>query len=264
MRLKCCLFFATALFIASSAFSQKDVKPFSHMSLGVKVTPIFGYGFEAATPLHKMVSLRLGVNLTNGIDDLLGRLVGERKFVLPESDGFKDSFGYMPDLSIKPFLDFTHGNLLLDFHPAGSFHLTVGTFMGKSKLGVEGSLVNSKGQPATPKPGESWPVLEIGNQKIDLGLTDGKADLELQLGSSIKPYFGLGFGRAVPKKHVSFKFELGALLQKGYTLRHDGKVINLENVIEAEYKDIHNNINELSKYFVFYPMINFQLNFRIF
>ena len=263
MRLKFCLVLATTLFVVASVFSQNNFKSFGSMSLGVKAST-FGYGFEAATPLNKLLMLRLGVNLTNGADKLIGKLVGDLNFPLPEDEDFIESFGYMPDLGIKPGINFTHGNLLLDFHPAGIFHITVGAFVGGSKLKVDGRLVDSNNQPSKLLPGKTWPVLEIGAQKQKIDMMNGQARLDVLLGNAVKPYLGLGLGRAVPKKRVSFKFELGAIYQNGYKIKNNGTVLDLKNAPETEVQNIQNNVNKFSKFVMIWPMLNFQVCCRIF
>ena len=247
---------AIVLFAVSPAFSQQKFKPFGNMSIGVKASTM-GYGLEAATPLNNLFMLRLGINTMNGIS------FPEDNMVIIDKNGqFYESFDHVPELRIKPGIHFSHGNLLLDFHPAGIFHLTAGAFVGKSHLKVDGRLVDSNNQNSVLLPGKTtWPVIEVGDQSIDL--TDGRAGLDLQMGNTLKPYLGIGFGRAVPKKsRISFKFELGVVFQKGYTLRQNGVVFDLTTISDIqELNDVHNN---LIKYGALWPMLNFQLSYRIF
>jgi hypothetical protein len=197
--------------------------------------------------------------MTNG----LSSIIGEHNVAIPDKNGeFNDSFGYVPMLRIKPDLNFTHGNLLLDLHLGGSFHITGGAFLGKSQLLIDGRLVNSKNnnENSILLPGKTWPVIEVGDQEIEL--TDGQANnIDILLGNTLKPYLGLGFGRAVPKKRLSLKFELGVVFQKGYSLRQDGIVFDLGTSDEQEVKDIHNIV---MKYAKVWPMVNLQLSYRIF
>ena len=247
---------AAVLFAVSPAFSQKKFTPLGNMSVGMKISTL-GYGLEAATPLNNMLMLRLGINLTNGIS------FREYNFVFfDKNDQFFESFDYVPELRIKPGIDFSHGNLLLDFHPAGIFHLTAGAFVGKSHLKVEGRLVDSENHNSILLPGKiEWPVIEIAeDQRIDL--TDGQARLDLQMGNTFKPYLGIGIGRAVPKnRRIAFKFELGVVFQRGYTLRQNEAVFDLTVSDVVDLTDIH---NKLIKYGALWPMINFQLSYRIF
>ena len=255
------LILAMVFFTVSPVFPQKNFKTFGNMSLGFKISTL-GYGFEAATPLSNSFILRLGVNLTNGLP--IGKMIGEHNIILPDGDGkFLDSFGYLPELMLKGDVNLTHGNLLLDFHPAGLFHFTVGAFAGKSIFKVEGHLVDSENdnQLSVLLPGKKWPFIEAGNQKIVF--PDGCVSMDLQLGNNtFKPYFGLGFGRAVPKNsRLSFMLEVGVLYQKHYTLRQRGIVFDLTAIDEPEVIKVHNT---LVKYGAFWPMLNLQLSYRIF
>ena len=251
------LILAAALFAVSPAFSQKKFESFGNLSVGAKLSTL-GYGFEVATPLNNLLMLRLGVNLLNLPN------VGEFDIKkIPDSNGeFKESLGYIPDYRFKPNADFKHGNLLLDFHILKGFHLTAGAFVGKSILKMDGRLVNpANNQNSVLLPNKTtWPSIDAGDHKIDF--TNGRANMDLQMGNTLKPYFGFGFGRAVPKKsRLSFKFEVGALYQKGYTLRQNEVVFDFKDSSDPELKRIH---NDAIKYLAFWPMMNFQLSYRIF
>jgi hypothetical protein len=72
-----------------------------------------------------------------------------------------------------------------------------------------------------------------------------------------RPYFGIGFGRAVPKKRVGFMFELGAQLHgtpEIYT--NTGKLEILTEEADNKYSDIINNVKV-------YPVLKFRLCGRI-
>jgi hypothetical protein len=240
-----------------TAYSQNDFEAFKNMSIGLKASPFLGYGLEAATGLNDHFILRLGVNLTKGIS------AGYFNFDLDEKEEVIDHFGYMPALHTKPTLEFVHGNLLLDIHPGGIFHVTVGAFAGQSKAIINGYLVDSNNNRAELLPGKTWPSVDIGDQIVDT--TNGTASGYCQIGNTIKPYFGLGFGRAVAKnKRLALKFELGALYQGDkYKVHMNGKDINLANASEQSFRDVYDLIND-HWYSKFWPQMNFQLSYRIF
>jgi len=257
MRLKfqLVLILTAALCVASPAFSQSDYKPLSHVSVGVKAST-FGYGLEAATPLNKMLAFRAGINSLSVIKNVIK--IGEFNYSLSDyQDDLDGYFTSMPNaIRVKPDINFTHGNLLLDFYPGGGiFHLTTGFFMGTSKIKATGSVVDSNNKRLDLLPDKEWPTVEIGGKDIRLASSN---TLELQLGGAIKPYFGLGFGRAVPKKRVSFKFELGLIYQGNYSIKLNNTALNL-NAYEEDVKDTN-----FEQYLKFWPMMNFQLSYRIF
>ena len=242
-----------------SAFAQQgDFEAFKNLGIGLKVSPFMGYGLEAATGINNHLILRLGVNLTKGIN------AGYFNFELDESADLMERFGYIPDVRVKPSVDFTHVNLLLDYHPGGIFHVTVGIFAGATKLGVKGFLADSYNKPAQLLPGYTWPTVEIGDQTVEM--KDGIATGSFRMGNAIKPYFGLGLGRAVSKnKRLAFKFELGALYQgASYALKLNGKTIDLANSTDEDLRDIHEMFTDNKQYISFWPQMNFQLSYRIF
>ena len=240
------------------AFAQNDFKAFDNLGIGLKASPFLGYGLEAATGLNNRLILRMGLTTTQGIR------FGEYNVGLGfDEDYINERFGYEPEFRAKPLLKFTHGNLLLDYHPGGIFHVTVGAFAGASIFAVNGYLVDSRNNKAELLPGQSWPSLELGDQILDM--PNGRASVDFRLGNAIKPYFGLGLGRAVAKnKRVAFKFELGVLYQgNSYALKQNGKLLDLSKSNEEELKDIHKLLTE-SWYVRFWPQMNFALSYRIF
>ena len=255
---KCILILAMSLTVAVAAFSQNDFKAFDNLGIGLKASPFLGYGLEAATGINNNFILRLGLNMTHGIN------VGYYNVSLGfEEDYINERFGYEPDFRAKPLLKFTHVNLLLDYHPGGIFHITAGAFVGATRFGVDGYLVDSRNNRAQLLPGQSWPSLDIGDQTVDM--PDGRATVDFRLGNAIKPYFGLGVGRAVAKnKKIAFKFELGVLYQgNSYALKQNGKLLDLSKSTEVELRDIHDLLTD-TWYVRFWPQMNFQLSYRIF
>ena len=250
-----------ALLACVSVFAQESIQPFSRLGIGLKASTL-GYGIEAATPLSNFFILRLGVNLTAGFKS------GYVSVPIPDDrdeDGIyvSDRFGYVPDYRAKAGVNFTHGNLLLDFHPAGIIHLTAGAFIGTSKFVVNGYLAdyNNGNRPARLLPGYDWPTIDASGH--ELYFKNGRAKIDMQLGTNlIKPYCGLGIGRAVAKnKRVAFKFEMGLLWQSGYSLKNNGEVFDISNSYQEELHDIHHT---LTQYMKAWPMLNLQLSYRIF
>lgn len=241
-----------------TVFSQRqEFNTYKNLGIGLKVSPFLGYGIEAASGLNNHFILRLGFNLTKGIN------VGYFNFDVEESYELENAFGYIPEARVKPSLDFVHGNLLLDYHPGGVFHITTGFFAGTTKIGVKGYLADSQNNKAELLSGKNWPSVEIGDQSIDI--KDGNVTGHFRIGNTIKPYFGIGVGRAIAKnKRVAFKFELGLLYQDSlYEIKMNGKNIDLANATDEDLREIHEKFTE-QQYFKFWPQINFQLSYRIF
>jgi hypothetical protein len=224
----------------------------SHLSIALRASTMGG-GIQAATPINDYFTLRAGLDLVNiktsNID-----------ISLDDPDGvFQQSLGYTPDYRMKGKLNLTHGNVLVDFHPTkGVFHLTAGFFVGTNKIKAEGMLVDSNGKKAELKPGELWPTINLEGHQLEIA--DANLNAELQLGRVIKPYFGFGLGRAIANKRVSFKFELGAMYQGGYSLKQNGKKIDISKNVSENFDDIDTYTNALK----WWPMLNFQISYKIF
>ena len=248
-----------------TAFSQEGNKELvgleerkflNNLGVSIKASPFLGYVVEVSTAIRKQLTLRAGLNLTKGIS------VGQYNIELDYDEDLEDSFGYIPNFRAKPTPNFSHGNVLLDYHPGGVFHITAGLFVGATKVEANGYLADEYNKKAVLLPGKNWPSVEIDdNTRMDF--KDGKAELGIRIGRAVKPYFGLGFGRAVPKKRMSFKFEMGMLYQGNkYVAKQNNKVYDLSTSTQAEFRDMDKMLNY--PIFGFWPQMNFQLSYRIF
>lgn len=234
---------------------QSDNGFLSHLSIAFRASTMGG-GLQVATPINDYFKLRAGIDYFNlkpssswsiGLED--------------DSNGsFEKAFGYIPDYKMKGKVNFTNGNVLVDFHPTkGIFHLTAGVFIGTNKLKAEGFLADMDGNPAELKAGVTeWPNIDFDGHRLTLN--DANLDAELQLGKVIKPYFGLGLGRAIANKRVSFKFELGVIYQGKYSLKQNGKTVDVVKEASENFEDIDTYTNILK----WWPMMNFQLSYKIF
>jgi hypothetical protein len=237
--------------------AQEDTAPFSHLNLSLRAST-GGFGLEAATPLGNYFNARAGVDYFGYQSRYYDILITDNS-----ENELYNAFGYIPDYHAKGKLSLAHGRLLADYHPTGGiFHLTAGVYLGNFNANVNGYLAdrNNVNQPAQLKDGYDWPTLDLDGHEIDL--TDGKADLDVQFGGFVKPYFGLGVGRAVTHQRVGFKFEIGVLYMGDYTLRQNGEKLNLKagNSDTQEIADIDRYLSLMQ----WYPAISFQLSFRLF
>jgi hypothetical protein len=226
----------------------------SHLSVGLRASTM-GIGLQAATPINDYFKLRAGI-------DFIGFKTSTFDIELDDSDRiFEEAFGYMPNYKMKGELNFTNGNVLVDFHPTkGIFHLTAGVFIGANKLKANGFLANpDTGEPATLRPEVSeWPDVDFDGHRLTLD--DANLDATLQLGKTIKPYFGLGLGRAIANKRVAFKFELGMIYQGDYSLKQNGKKLDVVSNASESFEDI----DTYTQWLKWWPMLNFQLSYKIF
>lgn len=245
--------------------AEADLKPekeyyeggfMSHLNVSLRFSTM-GLGLELATPLNSYFKLRAGVNY-------MGYKREEAFNVsLDDPDGyFQEAIGYVPDFRTTADINFTNGHVLFDFHPVkkGIFHITAGAFVGKNKLTAKGFLADSDGNPSELlDPDGQWPTIDFDGHVIEP--VNGKLDIALQLGQVVKPYFGFGLGRAISRSRVSFMFELGAIYQGNYSLTQNGKKIDTSGIEGSESFQDAKTYTQILKW---WPMMNFQLTYRIF
>ena len=228
---------------------------FNHVAVGVTAgTP--GIGFDVATTVGNHFQLRVGyaampkvkVSTDLGIEGING--LGSA------------SVGYAK-YDVEGKLNIGDAKLLVDYFPfiGSSFHITAGAYIGSTKIikcynKEEGSLMALTNYNNTVST----------DQQIGLALGDyllkpdeyGNVEASIKV-SGFKPYLGIGFGRAVPKKNrVGFMFKLGCQFwgsPKVYTFDRELKSDDLGS-------DDGKFIKVLSKISV-YPVINFRLCGRI-
>lgn len=249
------LIFATAFGLTKS-YGQTE--PFSKWSVGLGVSTL-GVKLEASTPVNPYIVLRGGVSY------------------LPYSHTHKISFNekeyrkyidYDPELNIKGKINLLHANLLADFSPVanGIFHFTTGLFIGSSQITGNGILINpANGNPTADdlrKKGyvkDEIPALSPDDTYTIQPNRNGSINAKLKLGGTFKPYFGIGLGKTLPNSGIAFKFDLGLVYQ--------GKInISSPNLTKGSVNDWLKGQKELQQYEPYtrwFPMINFQLSYRI-
>ena len=228
---------------------------FNHLSVGASMG-LDGIGFDLAAPIGQNFALRAGISY-------LPKYSYEDNFDLHEDD---------PDITdnvdAKLTLNVFDVKLLADIYPfrKGSFHFTVGAFIGSDKFAKATNTSMFIKDPA--KYGKIGLIL--GDYRVT---TDehGYAHADAVV-NSFKPYLGFGFGRAVPKKHVGFSFDFGlkfwgkpalgvaeTLDEWGQTNYHKFKYAELNDDDDEDLKD---GLKIAEKVFAF-PVLTFRLSGRI-
>ncbi len=161
-------------------------------------------------------------------------------------------FSYLFDIkSVEDVIDASGkvqiggANLLANFHFGRIFFLSAGGIYNFTKIEAGGF---------SSKP------LYVGS--VEVSPEDvGRMDLSVKPQLAISPYFGLGLGRAISKNHrVSFAFELGTTYIKQPFADFETTGM-LKPTSSQEQVD---QLNENLSWIYFYPIINFQLGYRIF
>lgn len=268
-------------------YFTKDL--FSHLSVGLELGTA-GWGIEVATVLTKNFTLRGGIllpikvsykfplaDVLSGFDpeafnaDVDGAI--ERNPDIADElrrRGLPTSIDEVLEKKMETELAFGGGGgkLLLDYYPWSkfAFHITAGAYIGMDKL--------MKFDVNPPK--ELFGVLDVleahgetvdGESYYDYKIVDEEEyqftakdlknmDVSLKYGM-VKPYFSIGFGRAVSKKRVTFQNSYGILLA---TSKLTSSNPNIRKMIDAEGSEVTDALGNVKVF----PVISFKVAVRLF
>lgn len=192
--LLCALIAMSAISLSVSA--QKELGIFNTLSVGVSAGTT-GIGVDVATPVTPHFAIRGGVSFMPGI-----KISTDVDVDLTDPD----LGSYPTNLDLKGSMSRASGELLVNYYPflSSSFFVTAGAYFGGSKL-VKIDGHSDKLKEYVDKGGNAGIV--IGDQTIPVD-KNGNVAGGLKV-SGFRPYIGVGFGRAVPKKRLGVMFELG-------------------------------------------------------
>lgn len=225
-------------FFATTARAQFEAKPFEHLSVSVNAGTL-GVGAQVAAPIDHWLSLRTGVLFFTYTHD----------YNYKEVIRYGDYLGEAP-IAMEAKANLVNGLLLADVFPFRDkrFHVTGGFYVGTSDIIKVVSRADADR------------VIEIGDVIIEPEHSRVAAHLQT---NGFKPYLGLGFGSSVTRKNlVGFKFELGAMFHGSpQIVATEGEIVNIPG-LETTQK--MSDFNKFLKNFNVYPVLNFQLHFRVF
>ena len=242
------------------------------LAVGIELLSSTGFGIEAAATLHPQLTLRGGISLlpvkfvssidlplNSGMRNQLTSAFANPTIqgALTEAELPRNINHINTDMDVTVALGLENGKLLVDFHPLidFAFKLTAGVYIGSNKLwSVEGKLkqtelmqtltvVRDNGGPDLL----AMPVIE----NYDLNVSDlMNIDAAISI-NAVKPYIGIGFGRALPERGVGISLEIGALFwgKTKITNTEIQKMIN-EEIIGTFKSSI-------------YPVISLKINFGV-
>lgn len=282
------LFTFMGMSLTPASAQEDDQLIFNHLGIGISVgttalcfnastvlTPYFGIraGINIWPAIKLRSNMHLGSRIQNWEKGDLVKYVEELNEVLSDDQQIPMEMPDMVDLRVKPKL--TAGHILIDYYPFprhSNFHLTTGFHMGTGTVidihnRHEGSLLAvTLWNNAMENPDAQDVVKENGLEPIGLLLgdyflapdEDGNLDARIRV-SGFRPYLGLGFGRAVPRKRIGCQFDLGVqfwgsprVVVNGETLQPDRVGDQLDDVLSL-----------VSRIKVF-PVLTFRLVGRIF
>ncbi len=280
--MKRCLFVVvTILFtsVATNAQLRDDKNMFNHLSLGLNLGT-GGIGFEVGTVCTPYLGLRAGFEAIpsftvspKGIANIHVNLPDDYKNLPTE---IKNEYPAQEDMEFdgKGKVTMKNGKFLVDIFPGKNcmFHFTVGFYAGTRQVGnLIASQVEFGAEPNLEvverynrdinTPGTM--VYGRGLTPIDVNLEDGTplfymgnaVPAEIRV-NPVKPYFGIGVGRTVPRKRVGVKGELGVMYW-GTPRIYNG----INNITEcSEIRDVTKVSNKIPVY----PMLKITIFGRIF
>lgn len=237
-----------ALFCVQQASAQKRVREFGifdHLGVGASIGTT-GYGFQVAAPITDYLQLRAGYSF-----------IPKMKYTVDDVE-YVNATGGESKTEVEGKLDMGDLSLLLDVYPfkKATFHFTLGFFSGKERV-----VTAQNKQPITDLYGSG--SLEIGDYLVGFD-REGYAHAAIQV-NKFKPFIGIGFGHAVPRKNIGVSFEMGTQFWGTpgvYARSSDGSSWQELKSIDNN-KDKDSFVDILSRISV-YPVITFRLNGRIF
>ena len=201
--------------------------------------------------------------------------------------------GNLPEkMEIEGKLKNTTGHVLIDLYPGGgSFHFTVGAYFGPDEIidvynkesgflnpinAYNEAIINANSPSADPGVKQvvnQYNLKMIGGELGDYFVTPNPAENgDVKAYAKVKgfrPYVGLGFGRAVPKKRIGCQFDLGVQFwgkPEIYVPTYDkaAKTYQCEKIDGDKAGDDAGKVLKTVSKVSVYPVLNFRLVGRIF
>ena len=226
--------------------AQADYGYFNSLGLGLSVSTV-GVGLEVSTPIGNYLTLRGGVSFMP-------------KFTVTDEvnadlKGVPQGYPQSAEVELEGSTKRTTGELLLNLYPfrSNGFFVAAGASFGGDKF-VQITGHSDELQQLIAAGGSAG--LQIGDVSIPVD-QNGNVSGGLKV-SAVRPYVGLGYGRAVPSKRINFMLDAGVQLHGTPEVYSDfGQVDQLMAEVDNDFTDI---INKLKVY----PVIRFRICGKLF
>ena len=244
---------------------------FNHMSVGLGLGTT-GISVDVAAPICPYVAVRAGADI---LPDIKFRPALDLGFNQEIKDFVYEWFNErLPDkIDFDGKLKYTAGHLLFDVYPFknSSFHVTAGAYLGNKELvnmntlGYE-FLLKTIYDYNHSEIREEWGLGKIG---VKLGNYFLEPDKEGMINATVevnalRPYIGIGFGRAIPTKHrFACNFDLGLQFwgtPKVYLEGDNGKTRLEKSDLAPESAKALKKLSETT----FWPVLNVRCAYRLF
>ena len=226
--------------------AQADYGYFNSLGLGLSVSTV-GVGLEVSTPIGNYLALRGGVSFMP-------------KFTVTDEvnadlKGVPQGYPQSAEVELEGSTKRTTGELLLTLYPfrSNGFFVAAGASFGGDKF-VQITGHSDELRQLIAAGGSAG--LQIGDVSIPVD-QNGNVSGGLKV-SAVRPYVGLGYGRAVPSKRINFMLDAGVQLHGTPEVYSDfGQVDQLMAEVDNDFTDI---INKLKVY----PVIRFRICGKLF
>lgn len=226
--------------------AQADYGYFNSLGLGLSVSTV-GVGLEVSTPIGNYLALRGGVSFMP-------------KFTVTDEvnadlKGVPQGYPQSAEVELEGSTKRTTGELLLNLYPfrSNGFFVAAGASFGGDKF-VQITGHSDELRQLIAAGGSAG--LQIGDVSIPVD-QNGNVSGGLKV-SAVRPYVGLGYGRAVPSKRINFMLDAGVQLHGTPEVYSDfGQVDQLMAEVDNDFTDI---INKLKVY----PVIRFRICGKLF
>ena len=226
--------------------AQADYGYFNSLGLGLSVSTV-GVGLDVSTPIGNYLALRGGVSFMP-------------KFTVTDEvnadlKGVPQGYPQSAEVELEGSTKRTTGELLLNLYPfrSNGFFVAAGASFGGDKF-VQITGHSDELQQLIAAGGSAG--LQIGDVSIPVD-QNGNVSGGLKV-SAVRPYVGLGYGRAVPSKRINFMLDAGVQLHGTPEVYSDfGQVDQLMAEVDNDFTDI---INKLKVY----PVIRFRICGKLF
>ena len=255
---------ALLAFIGVSA--QKSLGYFNTFGVGANVGTE-GLGLNVAAPIGNHFDVSVGFDVMPAIKfnaNVKINTTSDINLQYPDHTPFT-----IRDVDVEGNTQRVTGNVKFDYYPFNnsSFFIAAGFSYGGSRL------LKLKGHSDDIKDYyQAWIAQGVSFNDVKINLDLDEFELPVNQNGDVdgyakvnafRPYFGLGFGRLVPKKRVGVRVELGAQLHgtpKLYYKDDNGNYQELEKLDKVKGDD------DLSKYLnkmKVYPVLKFTFSGRI-
>ena len=237
------LFTLSCVGLTNQSVQAQENGIFNALAVGTGASTT-GIDFDLAMPITKHFALRAGLSFMPDIS------------INDQVAAYISGYDAPYDMAVNGSLKRTSGQITLSYYPfnRSCFFLTAGAYFGgETMIQINGhsdelgDLVAQSGKAGVIIGNQEIPVDQHGN--VCGGLRVQK----------FRPYVGLGFGRAVPKRRVGFLFELGVQFHGTPEVYTDNGTINLTDVANDDDK-----YSKVIDKLTVYPMMKFHVNVKLF